>query len=259
LLAALQEIADTLDALDKVNAKQSEVNKELVETVEQLTQQAHRYIITKDEGGPEGVSCTTVIERQDDGTMKVVAINYEHRAEPERGNCAFIGSASPIKGQPADAYESIAEDAKQPKPSADTVVETPMTHTGEEYWRKHYKESATEDDRVEAIIEFRRSAIKAGQERDELKAQVEHYKSYCGSQVLMSDYQTADLMREDLDRLKKENAYLLPMADATAHTITDLTAKLKAAEENVTLITVEREQFHRMYEDASSPKGGKHE
>jgi len=44
---ALQEIADRLDAIDKVNAKQSELNAELVATMEQLTQQAHVHAVSQ--------------------------------------------------------------------------------------------------------------------------------------------------------------------------------------------------------------------
>jgi len=137
LASAMKEIADRLDALDKVSAKQSELNEELVATIEQLAQQAHVHAVSQ--SPVEQPELSAKPERE------CIACVHDYRGDGcscDDISCVGFSSFEP----------------KQPKPSAgdDTLLDFQFTVENFQFTVKKYNEALT----------------KVIKQRDELKAQV---------------------------------------------------------------------------------------
>jgi len=231
---ALQEISDGLDQIEKLNEHQQEINKQVIEVFaahEKKINALERQAKEQAERSCENIEVPTVGARLPGEPL----VDYKPKppqAEPRIcATCADTCKSVAVKDcehwnpQPkppqaeqfvkADEVEGDRREAEQGGDDyIDIVFDGPPSHEAGRFVEVEDSTGASMNygewvDRgngywVLRIADLRARLAEAEKERD-------HYKAFAGSQRFMSDFQNADQMREEIDRLRAENAELKAM------------------------------------------------
>lgn len=224
---ALQEISDRLDALDTLNDRQQEINKEVIEVFA-----AHEKRMDRIENPPVTIASQSPVADLKDIPEGVTYTNCDHEGHECCKTCVYgvtpvcihddvCDGKSHYKAKAEQLWICMKKDECELNSQYACSHGTPHPCTGKEGhsikniegmslvschgcipYKAEQGGDVVDCADYEGILQRLRARLaECEKERD-------HYKDFCGSQRFASDFQNADQMREALEEARKENAEL---------------------------------------------------